>query len=425
MVKLIKSDFNGNVTESSLQLPDLENRSMHDEVVLGYKKRSAAGEIFNNPFNSSVVKFEAHDTYHGTVRDKVLDKMKHSTTTYQGGYLLSSLWPGFNFPAINLDTANAERNAKLQCLASVNKTEFDSGTFIAEWAKTKVLHREVGQALLKIFTEGAVHRKKKSSVKKIPLYDDLGRPRLNRQGKPIYRYQHTVSDTSDKLSSSRTEAVANAYLIGRFGIGPLIADMESAVKFLCSGSHVRQTARGREILTGSSTNTFGIGDDAGKKTHIVELRSQRTIDVRVGFLYETDPISRAVAQLGLTRPLSTMWELTPYSFVIDRFVKVGEWLDAVQPAGFVKPLAAWVSTTETLVRQATVSSVHHRQAGDYTFDCSWNGNALSTAVHKARSPWSDFTVPKLPTVGGDVTSMHAVDYAALVLQKLGLSRTFK
>jgi hypothetical protein len=37
-----------------------------------------------------------------------------------------------------------------------------------------------------------------------------------------------------------------------------------------------------------------------------------------------------LAQLGLTNPLSIAWEIVPFSFVIDWFLPIGDWLDSMQ-----------------------------------------------------------------------------------------------
>lgn len=39
-------------------------------------------------------------------------------------------------------------------------------------------------------------------------------------------------------------------------------------------------------------------------------------------------MERKIQQLGLDDPLGLIWELTPYSFVVDWFLPVGQWLSS-------------------------------------------------------------------------------------------------
>lgn len=407
------------------QKPDLYNASINDVQVQNFHKLVAAGAVFNNPFSSYKTSYEANDNYIFSLWNPTSPSIRNTAEITDGFWLTRKFRGGLPFPTVVLDVDGAIAKAKLTAIASVNKTEFNALAFAGEWSKTKRLHREVGQSLLKVFAEGAKYSQRKRVLKRTPLFDELGRPMLTKSGKPVFRNLHSGGEELRVPASVRSTNMANAYLVGRFGVGPLLHDLDNAVKFLASGRRLRQTARGTEVLTGQQQIPFGIVEYAGTE-HILTLTTSRIYTVRAGLLYETDPVSRALAQLGITRPLSAAWELTPWSFVIDRFVKVGQYLDAIQPAGFVKNLAAWVSSTETIVKTATVaSSLGGVHSNGNHFTCSWNGALISQSTLKTRLVWNDLTVPKLPIVDGDVKSIHALDYAALVLQKIGIKRTFK
>lgn len=394
-----------------------KTESTYDEVVPNFKARSAKGEIFNNEFTSLRTTHQVSGS-----RDEFFRSLTapypSSAGNWSNGFALEELYRNGSlpFPAVSLSTDASTQQAQIQALASVNKTGFDLGTFLGEWDKTKRLHRDLGNALVKLATESDREARKIDVVKRLPLTDSRGFPILNRKGKPMYKYVHDQKIIPAKRNAKARNS-ANLYLMARFGIMPLLNDVESAFKLLLSSTHKRETARGNMDANGEAKAVKQVAAFNGL-SYKINCKTTRAVSYRYGILYETSAGSRLAGNLGLTRPLSTLWELTPYSFVIDRFIQVGQWLDALQPTGGVRTLAAWVSCTETIVHSAIVldSLTGTGYGGRWTGQ--WSESLIHTSVSKTRRLW-DMTVPALPSVNTDgITSTHALDYVALVLQKL-------
>lgn len=399
------------VLTQTFPLPSAEKLMTYDEVVPNYHIRSAKGEIFNNPFSSTRIVCAAEGSYSGV---EVISTPK----VYNHRRTLSSRYnPALFGDKLNIDDARAR--CRINALGAVNGTEVDAGAFAGEWHKTRTLHRTVGNSILKAFNEGAKY--KKGSFKRIPMYDMEGRPLLNSKGKPMYKYSSTKSEVYGS-SSRKTGHLADVWLGIRMGLAPLLSELEGACRFLSQNKALRRTARGREVVTKQS-KTIQLVDDTWQANLWVHehLRTQ-TVSISNGILYETTAAARAVAQLGGTRLASTLWELTTFSFMIDWFVNVGAWLDAVQPSGAHKTLCAWESTHDTIVDTMSVNQTFQKSLGgtDYV-SVSWKeGFTLATTV-KSRNIWVP-TVPSSPALGSGFSTLRSADFAALIVKRLPFFR---
>jgi len=411
---------NGSSSRDSIVLPPALSEQCYDTVTRDFRKRQAAGEIFNNAYldvqtswifgESEALFYNVKDTAGQIIYSEGYQLANYRTQSLRNAGKLGA-------PTVVLDTSEAERNAQINALASVNKTEFDASLFAAEWSKTKNLLRDILNALDGVVFGGVRARTRKARFEKIPLYDVRGNPVLNRSGKPVYRYAHDKGSTKFSGSNPATR-MANAYLVGRYGVMPLLKDLEDAVKALAGTFNERNTARGASTVQAQASRTERV-DSGIYGSYDVVITSTRTFDARYGILYESDPYTRALAKLGLTRPLSTAWELLPWSFVADWVFQVGKYLDAIQPAGFTKTLSAWGSTRDTTVvtyvptRWYPYGSPEPRSTASWT----WSGSVLQTTVVKNRFPW-DAVAPTRPGLGSGLSTLRSADLVALMLQKM-------
>lgn len=393
-------------------------RIMYDTVVPEFKKRLGNGEIFNNELLSQVETFNAGGNY---VFIQSYNPPSPATTSHADwrgfdGYVHTALYKN-TWGTVQLDSSLSLQRAQIQALGAVNKTDFDAGTFMGEWSKTKQIHRDLCNALLKVVTEGPKAYVKRSRISRIPVYDAKGNPILNRKGNPTYRYVHEEGNVSGTGSLIRVKNTANLYLAGRYGVLPLIGDLENAWKFLGRKYNRRFTARGWDSIQGETTTLSRWNTSDGYFDN--EIRTVRTLETRVGILFDTDPFSRALAGVGFTRPLSTAWELTRLSFLVDWIVDVGSWLDAMQPAGFTRNLCSWVSTKETLiVTTKSGSFVRTVPLPQYTYQSySLSDWSAKSRVTTTRGPW-DASIPRLPALGSGFNLIRSFDLASLVAQKI-------
>jgi len=146
--------------------------------------------------------------------------------------------------------------------------------------------------------------------------------------------------------------VASSWLQFKYGWKPLVQDCHGAAELL--GQHIagrpsHVSFRGSaKTFTPSSSRVLGEGsfDFTGINT---------TTKHKYVCRFSLDSESRAgLAQTGLTNPALLAWELLPYSFVVDWFLPVGNYLQSLDDfSGF-----SFVDGCETYYTEATRLDVH-------------------------------------------------------------------
>lgn len=408
-------------TTYNISRPPARHKMMFDETIEKFMERRSKGEIFNNTLSSTEILFDCIGGYDGGTNILTGSNAgKFTRYTYtEGGMLLEMYNNGtLVFPEVPLDVTGGAAIASQDCLGNVNGSEADLINFLGELDKTRNLYRSILDSIFDMFVKGARYRRPRDRIEKIPLYDKHGNVMLNRKGKPIYRYIHNQTGGESGAQLEKVNGLAGTYLAIRMGLLPLVNDLKGALKALLSSKAIRQTARGRKGLSDTVTITKTVADGPGDFT--VTLTTSRAITIRYGILYESAVIVRLAAQFGLTRPFSSIWELTPWSFVFDWFFRVGAWLDAVQPSGASKIICAWASTHEVIIQTATVNQTLSKTTpnGVSVTAATWNESLTKVTVLKNRAPW-EITLPTRPLPGKGVSGLRCIDTLALFAQKLG------
>lgn len=164
--------------------------------------------------------------------------------------------------------------------------------------------------------------------------------------------------------SAKRKAIANSYLQATFGWQPLINDCEDLAKTLgrlCyENDRVRfRVAAGSEVVT---SQTFRQIQFASLFGNITTIEKTSTNVYYKGFLrsmpYEigSPPLERIISMSGfdLRSFIPTMWELVPYSFLVDYFTNIGDCLAAFcTDTSIVKGL--WRTSIKESTREYRVS----------------------------------------------------------------------
>jgi len=145
------------------------------------------------------------------------------------------------------------------------------------------------------------------------------------------------------------KTLANHWLAYQYGWRPLLSDAVGAATtlydYLERERPPRTTVRGTAV--GQMTRSVkSYGNHPQIVGYTERLSFERQFVAKAGLLLELkNSISHAAAQLGvgLTDPLLTAWELTPFSFVFDWFVDVGGWLEARSSLQGWTVLTGWAS----------------------------------------------------------------------------------
>lgn len=145
----------------------------------------------------------------------------------------------------------------------------------------------------------------------------------------------------------KTGQAASGYLTWKFGVKPLTVDMYDAMVELQTSSKTWTPVR--KVVT--SHNEYH-----DEKVRRVKLRytdnlitEYRTGAARVTcrylVRYNESPVVYALANHGLTNPAALLWELIPFSFVVDWWIGVGEVLESLDNILLVSSTTGHTSVT--------------------------------------------------------------------------------
>lgn len=121
-------------------------------------------------------------------------------------------------------------------------------------------------------------------------------------------------------------AMAEYYLLWTFGISPLIQAMNEILdtldKGVISNDNIKATGKAESNSEGTvSAGTYTEHDFLDYKSSRVSISFERTL---------TDPMAALRAQFGLNTVASSYYATVPLSFVIDWFVNIGSYLNALE-----------------------------------------------------------------------------------------------
>lgn len=330
-------------------------RVTDDVVPDRYFTRRRNGEIFNLPYKSSLV------TTAFPTGPMVATTASGEVWTYTGSDAVLGFWnrsglygsletdsplsPTFDAPEVLGISSDEELRdvATVNARLNVIKAESLALVTIAELSKTK-------QMLLQMVGDlGQAMKLVRSNASKDDVLRVLRRSRR--------KHGRKIGSSSNKGSLLTTgwvsKTVASRWLEIRYGWMPLFYDIQGTLKALTGDHHRLNTARGFandsvSITTPKSMNSPFWGFNYNE-TVTLEKR------FRAYILYEAELEGFHLQKLGFLQVPASGYEVVPFSFVLDWFINLGDWLDAMSPRTGVtiKNSGYVVSKVYSCVREIT------------------------------------------------------------------------
>lgn len=212
---------------------------------------------------------------------------------------------------------------------------------------------------------------------------------LNMLGDPVrslstFLWQRAWANADWKAARGRAakaRALANLlsslWLQYQYAFRPIIKDIEAILHELQTQTFSpRRTSRAKAEQSVSTQSSYVAHTGGGAIDIDIHEEVERKYSVRSGILYEgsVDPAK----QFGFhwTALPSAAWELTPWSFVADWFINVGDYLQAISPKIGVHVLAGW-QTIEVKTKVTRYSGAARLNVAGWTTVRSPNGVSVS------------------------------------------------
>lgn len=212
-----------------------------------------------------------------------------------------------------------------------------------------------------------------------------------------------------KLAST----VAGNWLGLKYGWLPLLSDIHGAVQALDSRDRTEWmvTVKGKASSIGEDHRDYGTTGNAN--ACYANSKVWKGCFVRIDATPSNSAVATA-ASLGLTNPAQLAWELLPYSFVVDWFLPVGDYLTQLDSCAgwdirgfsssdFVRAEWEWHG-------RSTFSTAN----GGTTYHNDWRSRRRYVALN--RSTANSVPFPILPWIKDPVTESNVKNALALLVQ---------
>lgn len=335
------------------------SRSMNDVVIPGFTRKSAQGQIFNNPMvQNSVMTLDEPCAYNKNHSHRQWTcspaKYIYWGGTYSGFVNAASFCSSRLQAVPSLDAASIEEEAVNKAWSNIDLSQVEGLVTLIEGEKTI-------SELVKLYT---LFVKWLRACRKHQVLRDMKR--------------------------IRWKDFQEGWMTLRYGLRPLFFDLMGIINALNTAlkvDHDRQTFRAQAVAEADSSSTeHETLVSGGYYYRDYTKTAKRQITARAGVLTKIEAIS-ALSVWGLDQPLEALWELTPYSFIVDWFFNVGETIAAWTPDVGVSPLASWV-VIENVATQITYLT------GSGATGCTQTGQCLANTFSIGPAKYSVITTTK-------------------------------
>lgn len=217
---------------------------------------------------------------------------------------------------------------------------------------------------------------------------------------------HVLTSGTDrwvkKPTFSKGKTISDNWLQLQYGWLPLVSDVYDGAQFLAHHLNVPMTTRMRV----SKVHHFG-------KVH---SQSVAVEPIKTKFLQRktilVDLIEKDVAKLaGLQDPLSVAWELVPYSFVVDWFIPIGQFLSA-------RGLASAIDANYIVITKSDGEVIGMKNAPGYDVisPCGGYRHRVVAFNRTAPSKLLSFPLPELKPLSAVASWKHCANAVALLVR---------
>lgn len=225
---------------------------------------------------------------------------------------------------------------------------------------------------------------------------------------------------SNQLISFNKKSIASDILAFNFGVKPLIEDAYglgiALAKIQSEGSdRIIVRARSKGASSGLKREDTTLGGQPWRTVY-TQLHTEVVISYVLEYKISNGALS-TLQSLGLINPAEIAWEVLPWSFVVDWFLPIGDYIHSFSADAGLEFVTGTKTTTITDAYTRTVSWDH---PADYDGDSHYKGSAFGSkkVQTKVREVLTTPPTPRFPAFKNPFSPTHIVNSLALLTQRL-------
>lgn len=297
----------------------------------------------------------------------------------------------------------ADARARTKVLLELKAQKINLGQVYAERKQVENLIASTAKNLASSYS----HLRKGNIV---AAADALGVKVSNRKRKAFDRSQRRAGNNARRQARS----TGSGWLALQYGWLPLLNDIYGAAEVLAERNATQMEGRVR----GSVKLT--LQQDLDRYIKAVNpadynVTTWNTVDYYCKYVVRFTTPNRplqTLSSLGITNPLVLAWELLPYSFVVDWFLPIGNWLNTFDATLGLQFAGGSVTT----FKRSRVRSVATRNAVQSGNRLTGQMDYFRENINCNRSKLLSFPIPGLPSFKNPLSLTHAANAIALLSQ---------
>lgn len=347
--------------------------AMRDIVTPGFKVRQAKGEVIQNPLWSQHFSL-IHQPCVYTSSGRYQLKASNPLITHANARFVSV--PGSPLTWLDIeeyldDFANGREIAVSRAWSNCDISEMQALASLGEAPETI---KWIGGLLQRM-------------INLLRLFSKKG---LKKQLKKLVRDARSGGMRPKNLVSTMLSSGSDFWLELRYAVRPLIFEMYQAVAALNKSidKAIRYTARGKEEEVAGSASSVNVSQRPDLWTDETKESTARVSTYRAGVLYRLKSnLKEKLSIWGGDQGFETVWELTPFSFIIDWFFNVGDVIGAWAISTGIEPLTSWVTEKHVIKKVFTHKFEILKLDPEWTYHFSESGPNFSQ-LGKAEVSWT-------------------------------------
>ena len=236
------------------------------------------------------------------------------------------------------------------------------------------------------------------------------REAANAVGLQLSNRKHKTLRTMYKKDQSL--ALANGWLQLQYGWLPLLSDTAGMAEKLAAYSIDEVRTKASALVRRTSSVALTTRLSSYPHNRIDTVTTEYTVKYDVIFAVDVKS-SHTLSSLGLTNPVGIAWELLPWSFAIDWFLPVGDFI------------ATWDATLGLTFKVGSVTTFERTTSMTHAFATGADGGltfydydvtASKELIENRRTPLFSFPIPGTPSFKNPLSVGHCLNALALLRQ---------